>query len=61
MVDAPIRLSGNQQFHFGTLMPFRVGASIPLLSGNELRNARPFAVNRLVLITMGLDNKLHRV
>ena len=28
MVDAPIRLSGNQQFHFGTLMPFRVGACV---------------------------------
>jgi hypothetical protein len=35
MVDAPIRLSGNQHFHFGTLMPFRVGASIPLLSGRD--------------------------
>src|SRR5450631_3034387 len=31
MVDAPIRLSGNQHFHFGTLMPSRVGASIPLV------------------------------
>jgi hypothetical protein len=32
IVDAPIQLSGDQHFHFGTLMPFRVGASIPLLS-----------------------------
>jgi hypothetical protein len=29
IVDAPIQLSGNQHFHFGTSMPFRVGASIP--------------------------------
>ena len=27
ITDAPIRLSGNQHFHFGTSMPFRVGAS----------------------------------
>jgi hypothetical protein len=27
------RLSGCKHFHFGTLMPLRVGASIPLLSG----------------------------
>src|ERR1022692_4596778 len=33
MLDATIHLSGHQHFHFGTLMPFRVGAPIPLLWG----------------------------
>ena len=36
IADAPIRLSGNQHFHFGTSMPFRVGASIPLLFSRSI-------------------------
>src|ERR1017187_2063047 len=38
MLDAPIHLSGNQHFHFGTLMPFRVGAPIPLVSSSVNRS-----------------------
>jgi hypothetical protein len=36
MMGAPVCEVVDTQLHFGTLMPFRVGASIPLLSGDAV-------------------------
>src|ERR1700684_2535917 len=35
MMGAPVREVVDTQLHFGTQMPFRVGASIPLLWGDQ--------------------------
>ena len=57
MVDALSRFKWlKQRFHFGTLMPLRVGASIPLLTNNHLENLmRPWAMGRRAWLFAGSE------
>jgi hypothetical protein len=51
-MGAPVCEVVDTQLHFGTLMPFRVGASIPLLASEAWDRSRPVSVARRPYFSM---------